>query len=95
VTDCEITCITKPNVHSAHEHITHVGNPSWSVKRLTVENVIARLKSRTDAFYVQDPRGTRAYVKVVPASAGRREYIRTYVDNTPTDNLLSLNQCSL
>jgi hypothetical protein len=95
VSDCQITCITKPNVHSAHEHITHVGNPSWSMKRLTVEDVIARIKSRTDAFYVQDARGNRAYVKVVPPSAGLREHIRTYADNTPTDNLLSLNQCGI
>jgi hypothetical protein len=25
--DCEVKCITKPNPLSAHEHITHIGNP--------------------------------------------------------------------
>lgn len=93
--DCQITCITKPNVTSPHEHITHVGNPSWSMKRLTVEDVIRRIKQKTDSFYVKDARGNRANVHVVPASAGRREHIRTYADGKPSDNLLALNQCSI
>jgi hypothetical protein len=43
--NCQVTCITKPNVNSPHEHITHVGNPAWSMKRLTVEGVIQRINS--------------------------------------------------
>jgi hypothetical protein len=57
--------------------------------------VIQRIKSKFESFFVQDARGNRAVVQVVPASATRREHIRTYVDGTPTDNLLALNQCSL
>jgi hypothetical protein len=93
--NCQITCITKPHAHSAHEHITYVGNPAWSVKRLTLEDAIRRIKNNVDTFYVKDARGNVVNVRVVPASAGRREHLRTYADGIPTDNLLSLNQCSL
>lgn len=93
--DCQITCITKPNVHSAHEHITHVGNSGWSMKRLPVEEVIRMIKNGINTFYVKDARGNRADVGVVAATATRREHIRTYADGKWTDNLLALNQCSL
>ena len=92
--NCQITCITKPNPQSSHEHITHVGNPAWSMKRLTVEDVIQRIRSNTDTFYVKDSRGNVAQVGVVDATPGRRAYIRTYADGKWTDNLLALNQCS-
>lgn len=93
--DCQITCITKPDVNSAHEHITHVGNPGWTVKRLPVEDVIRTIKSGINTFYVKDARGNRANVMVVPATATRREHIRTHADGKPTDNLLALNQCTI
>lgn len=93
--DCQITCITKPNVNSAHEHITHVGNSGWSMKRLTVEQVIRDIHSKTNTFFVRDSQGNRANVGVVDASGNRREHIRTYADGKWTDNLLSLGQCSL
>lgn len=93
--NCQIICITKPNAQSPHEHITHVGNPLWSMKRLSVEDVIQRIKNKIDTFYVEDSQGNRAYVGVVEASPGRREHIRTYADRKWTDNLLSLNQCSI
>jgi hypothetical protein len=93
--NCQITCITKPNVNSPHEHITHVGNPAWTVKRLTVEDVINRIRRETDAFYVKDSYGNFAWVGVVEATPTRRAHIRTYADSKWTDNLLSLNQCRL
>jgi hypothetical protein len=34
--DAQVTCITKPNPQSAHEHITHLGNGSkwrWTRNR--------------------------------------------------------------
>ena len=92
---CQITCITKPNVHSAYEHITHVGNPAWTTRRITVENCISNIRRGVDTFYVQDARGNVAQVVVVNASGGVREHIRTVADGRYTDNLLSLNQCSL
>ena len=92
--NCQITCITKPNVNSSHEHITDVGNPSVPWK-LTVEQVIQRIDSKTDTFYVVDPRnGKTAYVGV-RRPAGRRPFIQTYADGDWNNNLLSLNQCPL
>jgi hypothetical protein len=93
--NCHVTCITKPNVNSPHEHITHVGNPAWTMKRLTVEDVIQRINSRTDTFYVADQFGNRAMIGVVNPGAGRRPFIRTYSDGKWTDNLLALEQCRL
>ena len=90
--NCQITCITKPNPQSQHEHITHVGNPSVPWK-LTTPEVIQRIEGKVYTFYVVDPRnGKVAYVGVVRV-AGRSPYIRTYADGDWNDNLLSLNQC--
>lgn len=93
--NCQVTCITKPNVNSPHEHITHVGNPAWSMKRLTVEDVIQRINSGTDTFYVADWAGNKAMIGVVNPGHGRRPFIRTYADGKWTDNLLALEQCRL
>ncbi|MBO9537353.1 DUF3892 domain-containing protein [Herbaspirillum sp.] len=93
--NCLVTCITKPNVNSPHEHITHVGNPAWPMKQLTVEDVIQRINSRTDTFYVADWLGNQAMIGVVNPGAGRRPFIRTYADGKWTDNLLALDQCRL
>ena len=43
--DVRITCITKPHPLSAHEHITHVGNPAagWVWER---EQVIASIEAK-------------------------------------------------
>lgn len=92
--NCQVTCITKPNPQSPHEHITHIGNPSVPWK-LTAEDAIRRIDSKTDTFYVVDPRtGKTAYVGVFRVS-GRRPYLRTYADGDWNDNLLSLSQCPL
>jgi hypothetical protein len=89
--DCQITCITKPNPQSSHEHITHVGNPpTWIWLR---EEVIKSIDAKTNTFFVVDPRnGKRSNVGVVRPS-GRPAYIRTHADGDWNDNLLSLNQC--
>ena len=92
--DCEVKCITKPNPQSAHEHITHIGNPyanpPWKWPR---EQVIASIDGGTNTFYVVDPRsGKRSDVGVV-RSPGRSPYLRTYADGDWNNNLLSLQQC--
>lgn len=92
--NCQITCITKPNVNSSHEHITHVGNPSVPWK-LTVEQVIQNIDSKVDTFYVVDPRNDKTAYVGVQRPAGRRPYIQTYADGDWNNNLLSLNQCPL
>jgi hypothetical protein len=91
----QITCIDKPDVHSPHEHITHVGNPAWPQRKMSVMEVIRRIRIGLDTFYVQDRFGNRAVVVVVDGSPLRREHIRTVADGKYTDNLLALNQCSL
>lgn len=90
--DVQVTCINKPDPYSPVEHITHLGGASW---RWTREQVIASIDSRTNTFFVRDPRsGLRANVRVV-RPAGRPAYVRTSPDGDPYDNLLSLNQCPL
>ena len=92
MSDCQITCITKPNPLSPHEHITHVGNPQVPWK-LAVPDVIKHIDNKIDTFFVVDPRtGKRANVGVVRAN-GRAPFIRTYADRVWNDNLLSLDQC--
>ena len=89
--DVRVTCITKPNPQSAHEHITHLGNPpSWIWER---EKVIRSIDAKENTFYVYDPvSGTRAYIGVV-RETGKLPYLRTYADGKWNNNLLSLNQC--
>lgn len=90
----EVKCIKKPNPHSQHEHITHLGNPAagW---QWTVEKVIASIESKTNSFYVIDKyTGKRSEVGVV-RPIGRPPYVRTYADGNWNNNLLSLNQCPL
>ena len=94
--DVQITCITKPNPQSSHEHITHVGNPTASTPwKWTREEVIHSIEAKTNTFYVIDSRsGKRANVGVFRA-AGKAPFLRTYADGDWNDNLLSLNQCPI
>ena len=91
MSDVQVTCITKPNPQSPHEHITHLGNPpSWMWTR---EQVIASIDAKSNTFFVLDPRtGKRANIGVV-RTAGRAPYLKTHADGVWNDNLLSLNQC--
>lgn len=92
--DCRITCITKPNRSSSHEHITHVGNKAadWIWPR---ETVIQSIENKTNTFYVLDPNnGKRADVGVRHPTDGRFPFLQTYADGDWNDNLLSLPECS-
>lgn len=93
-----VTCITKPQPHSPHEHITHIGGPGngagerW---KLTREEAIRHIESKTHRFYVLDPRtGKRAEIGVVHPTDGRQPFLRTHADGQWNDNLLSLSQCA-
>ena len=92
--DCQVTCITKPNPASAHEHITHIGNNQIATPwKWTREQVIASIDAKTNTFYVIDPKtGRRAEVGVYRV-AGKLPFLRTYADGDWNDNLLSLPQC--
>lgn len=86
--DARITHIRKPNRMSAHEHITHVGNPpSWFWTR---EEVIKSIEAKTNTFYVLDSSGNRADVGVVYPTDSRSPFLRTYADAKWNDNLLAL-----
>lgn len=89
--DVQVTCITKLNPQSAHEHITHLGNGNrW---RWTREKVIESINAKTNTFFVLDPvSGQRADIGVV-REQGKDPYVRTYADGKWNNNLLSLTQC--
>lgn len=95
--DARVTCITKPQVDSPHERITHLGNPhsaggGWIWTR---QQVIASIEAKSNTFYVIDAsNGKRADIGVVRES-GKEPYLRTYADGRWSNNLLSLNQCTL
>lgn len=92
--DVQVTCITKPNPESSHEHITHLGNPAANWK-WTREQVIASIEAKTNTFYVLDPNtGKRSNVGVVRPE-GRPAYVRTYADGQWSNNLLSSDQCPM
>lgn len=88
----EVNCVTKPNRNSLHEHITHIGHTvnKWKLSR---ETVIARIDSKSEAFYTVDKTtGKRAYIGVV-REAGKAPYLRTYADGKWNDNLLAQSEC--
>ena len=90
--DLQITCITKPNPQSQHEHITHLGNLAGGWKRAR-EEVITIIDAKTYSFFILDPiNDKRSDVRVV-RPAGQAPYLRTYADGNWNNNLLSLAQC--
>lgn len=90
--DVQVTCITKLNASSSHEHITHIGGVGWKWQR---DDVIKSIEAKTNTFHVIDPAtGKKAYVGVVRPKDGRQAYLQTYSDGVWTNNLLSLPQCS-
>lgn len=88
--DARVTCITKPDRFSSHEHITHVGGRDW---KWTREKVIESIDNKTNTFHVIDAQGHRAEVGVVNPGNGRARYLRTYADGVWNDNLLALPEC--
>ncbi|MHB8830754.1 MAG: DUF3892 domain-containing protein [Patescibacteria group bacterium] len=93
--NCQVTCITKPNPNSPHEHITHIGGGTGSDRwKLTREDAIRRIEQKIDSFYVIGSRGDKAWVGVVRPDYGPA-YLRTYADGKWNDNLLALSQCPL
>ncbi|QNK60991.1 DUF3892 domain-containing protein [Pedobacter sp. PAMC26386] len=90
----QVICITKPNVNSSHEHITHIGYYESSLKpkvTITVSEAIKRIDANSVEFYVSAG-SSKADVKV-ERPAGRNAFIKTIPDHTQKDNLLKLPQC--
>ena len=90
----EINCVNKSNRNSSHEHITHIGHTvnRW---RLTREEAISRIDSKTEAFYTVDKiTKKRAYVGVVRQES-KAPYLRTHADGRWNDNLLAQSECGV
>lgn len=87
--DVQVTCITKPDRNSPHEHITHLGGRTW---RWSVQDVITSIQSGTNAFYTYDGR-RRADVRVRERNG--RKFVQTQADGDWTDNLLALDACQI
>ncbi len=96
-----IVCINKSPTHDdTHHHINHVGigGNSGYTQRLSVETVIANIKSSYgDRYYVIGSDGSQStvIVKDCPRCKFKHEIISTTADSTKKDNLLSLSECSV
>lgn len=88
--DARVTCITKPDRESPHEHITHLGGVGW---KWTREQVIQSIDGKTNTFHVIDAQGHRSDVGVIDPGNGRVRYVRTYADGDWNNNLLALPEC--
>ena len=89
----QVTCITKPDRFSTHEHITHIGNVAGNW-RLPREDAIRRIDGQQDAFFTIDKStGRKVYVGVVRGDGNKAPYLRTYADGKWNDNLLAQQEC--
>lgn len=88
----EVDCIAAFQWPPRHAHITHVGHRAdrW---RLTRESVIARIESRSDAFYVRDPVTGKLQPLKVVRPTGKAAYLRTKPGGRGADPLLDLPAC--
>jgi hypothetical protein len=89
----QVTCVTKPNRFSPHEHITHIGNitDGWKITRAVA---IQKMESKLEAFYTVDRfTGRKMYVGVV-RETGKLPYLRTHADGKWNDNLLAQAECN-
>lgn len=83
----QITCITKPNAHSTHEAITHVGGSGFYITR---EKCADDIDNRRQSYFVH----VGLYkTDVTTYTKNGVKYIKTKADSTQKDNLLSLPQC--
>jgi hypothetical protein len=88
----QVYCITKSNINSSHEHITHIGYYDDRTKVIIpVKAAIRRIEANPSEFYVQVAK-EKAYVTVVRI-ADRDPYIKTIPDSSKKDNLLTLEHC--
>lgn len=91
-----ITCINKDqgNHENPHSAISYLG---WTEDGTGNTGKSSRIEMYNWIYgggvaYVKDTFGNKVYVKTVTTPNGTK-YVRTYSDNTPTDNLLKLPEC--
>ena len=90
--ELQVTCVSKPNRMSPHEHITHIGNRNQGWK-FTREEAISRIEREINSFFTLDAStGKKMYVGVV-RQQGKEPYLRTHADGKWNDNLLALSEC--
>ena len=93
-----ITCINKDggNHENPHEAISYYGwknestNESGKDHRSIMVQWVKKYGNRS--AYVKDESGNKAYCYVRTSSRGTN-FLQTYANNQPTDNLLSLIEC--
>ncbi len=88
--DFQVTCINKPGSHSdPHARIEFIGNQAGNWK-MSEASAIRRIRNGTDTFFTV-VNGQRANVIVVERNG--TPYLKTTIDQTRSDNLLSQAEC--
>ena len=92
-----ITCITKDNGNHENPH-TAIQSLGWLEDGTSKKGTSTRLemydwvKNQSGDAYVRDGSGNTVRAGTAESSRGTK-YVRTYRDNTWTDNLLALPEC--
>jgi hypothetical protein len=87
--EVRVTCIQLASSCRQHESVTHVGN---STGRWPREQVIVWLESGAHSLFVLNAFGRIARLRVV-REPGKPPYLRAWVDDEWTDDLLALMEC--
>ena len=88
----QINCINKDDRMNPYERITHLGGFEPSAWKLTSDDVIRRIESSQENFYVSRPQGDTVWVVVAVSRSGNK-YLKTAADGDEPNNLLSLPEC--
>lgn len=92
-TSHEVKCVNKFDRNNIHESIRYIGglnanNTRWT---LTVAEAIRGIESEEWHFYIEI-NGVRANLIIAKSTEGFK-YLKTDVDDTECNNLLSLPEC--
>jgi Protein of unknown function (DUF3892) len=92
-----ITCINKDggnheNPNAAISYLGWTEDGTGNTGKSTRLEMYDWIKHQNGKAYVRDANGNTAWVGTAE-TAGGTKYVRTYRDNTWTDNLLSLPEC--
>lgn len=88
----EVSCITKTDKYDPHEKISHIGGQLKDSRwRVPLDEAIHNIEMGFFSYFV-----TRngSNVDVVIANHNGNKYLKTAIDDTISNNLLELEQCS-